>query len=109
MTKLRGAGSFEQATLDILRTLGVRDAAQIANLSPKTMRDYSDPDRAGRPRLAEAVKLDIACFKQAGRAPFFEAYQLNLAAAIQALEQPSDNSEAGKSDNLQPQKPRTDH
>jgi hypothetical protein len=109
MTKLRGLGTFEQATLDVIRTLGVEDAAQIVKLSPKTIRDYSDPGRAGRPRLAEAIKLDAACFKQTGRAPFFEAYQLNLAAALQALERPSDDGEAGENENLPPSKSRADH
>ncbi|WP_374650918.1 hypothetical protein [Dongia sp.] len=81
MTKIRAAGSFEDATLDVLRILGVTNAAKAANLSPKTIRDYSDPDRAGRPTLAKSVLLDAACYAKIGRAPFLEAYIKQLADA----------------------------
>lgn len=81
MTKIRAAGSFEDATLDVLRILGVTNAAKAANLSPKTIRDYSDPDRAGRPTLAKSVLLDAACYAKVGRAPFLEAYTKQLSAA----------------------------
>lgn len=81
MTKIRIAGTFEDATLDVLRILGVTNAAKAANLSPKTIRDYSDPDRAGRPTLAKSVLLDAACYAKVGRAPFLEAYAKQLADA----------------------------
>lgn len=81
MTKIRAAGTFEDATLDVLRILGVTNAAKAANLSPKTIRDYSDPDRAGRPTLAKSVLLDAACYAKVGRAPFLEAYTRQLAEA----------------------------
>lgn len=81
MTKIRAAGTFEDATLDVLRILGVTNAAKAANLSPKTIRDYSDPDRAGRPTLAKSVLLDAACYAKVGRAPFLEAYTRQLADA----------------------------
>lgn len=81
MTKMRVAGTFEDATLDVLRILGVTNAAKAANLSPKTIRDYSDPDRAGRPTLAKSVLLDAACYAKVGRAPFLEAYTKQLAEA----------------------------
>lgn len=81
MTKIRAAGTFEDATLDILRILGVSNAAKAAGLSPKTIRDYSDPDRAGRPTLAKSVLLDAACFAKVGRAPYLEAYTRQLAEA----------------------------
>ncbi|WP_374650855.1 hypothetical protein [Dongia sp.] len=79
MTKRRDAGSFEEAMMKIVRLLGAGQAAEIVNLSPKTIRDYSDPARAGRPRLAEAVKLDMACLERTGEAPLFDAYLRNLA------------------------------
>lgn len=81
MTKIRAAGTFEDATLDVLRILGVTNAAKAANLSPKTIRDYSDPDRAGRPTLAKSVLLDAACYAKVGRAPFLEAYTRQLSEA----------------------------
>lgn len=79
MTKIRPPGSFEDATLDVLRILGVTNAAKTANLSPKTIRDYSDPDRDGRPTLAKSVLLDAACMAKVGRAPYLEAYMRRLA------------------------------
>lgn len=82
MTKRREAGSFEEAMMRIVKLLGASKAAEIANLSPKTIRDYSDPARAGRPRLAEAVKLDMACLEKTGEAPLFDAYLKNLAAIV---------------------------
>jgi hypothetical protein len=82
MTKRRDAGSFEEAMMKIVKLLGARQAAEIVNLSSKTLRDYSDPARAGRPRLAEALKLDIACFQETGQAPLLDAYLLNLADAV---------------------------
>lgn len=85
MTKIRAAGTFEDATLDVLRILGVTNAAKAANLSPKTIRDYSDPDRAGRPTLAKSVLLDAACYAKVGRAPFLEAYTRQLAEATNEM------------------------
>lgn len=91
MTKVRAAGTFEDATLDVLRILGVTNAAKAANLSPKTIRDYSDPDRAGRPTLAKSVLLDAACYAKVGRAPFLEAYTRQLAeATAQTKREPGD-------------------
>lgn len=81
MTKLRNAGSFEDAAFEVVRLLSAAKAGEIAGLSPKTIRDYTDPDRAGRPSLETAVKLDAACFSEAGRAPFLEAYTRQLTAA----------------------------
>ena len=81
MTKLRNAGSFEDAAFEVVRILSAAKAGQVTGLSPKTIRDYTDPDRAGRPSLETAVKLDAACFVEVGRAPFLEAYMRQLAAA----------------------------
>jgi hypothetical protein len=86
MTKIRAAGTFEDATLDVLRILGVTNAAKAANLSPKTIRDYSDPDRAGRPTLAKSVLLDAACYAKVGRAPFLEAYTRQLSEATSEMQ-----------------------
>jgi hypothetical protein len=80
MTKLRNAGSFEDAAFEVVRILTAAKAGQATGLSPKTIRDYTDPDRAGRPSLETAVKLDTACFAATGRAPFLEAYTRQLAA-----------------------------
>jgi hypothetical protein len=82
MTKRREFGSFEEAMMKIVKLLGARQAAEVVNLSSKTLRDYSDPARAGRPRLAEALKLDIACFQETGQAPLLDAYLLKLANAV---------------------------
>lgn len=85
MTKRRNAGSFEEAMMRIVKLLGAAQAAEIVNLSPKTIRDYSDPARAGRPRLAEAIKLDMACMEKAGEAPLLDAYLRNLAGVAPEL------------------------
>ncbi|WP_374307538.1 hypothetical protein [Dongia sp.] len=82
MTKRRDAGSFEEAMMRIVKLLGATEAAEIVNLSPKTVRDYSDPARAGRPRLAEAIKLDMACLEKSGEAPLFVAYLQHLADVV---------------------------
>jgi len=87
MTKLRNAGSFEDAAFEVVRILTAAKAGQATGLSPKTIRDYTDPDRAGRPSLETAVKLDTACFAATGRAPFLEAYTRQLAA--NSAERPS--------------------
>ncbi len=82
MTKIRAAGTFEDATLDVLRILGVTNAAKAANLSPKTIRDYSDPDGAGRPTLAKSVLLDAACHaKNSAARRSWKAYTRQLAEA----------------------------
>ena len=85
MTKRRDVGSFEEAMMKIVTMLGARQAAEIVNLSSKTLRDYSDPARAGRPRLAEALKLDIACFGETGQVPLLDAYLFNLANVVSEL------------------------
>ena len=79
MTKLRVAGSFEDAALDAVRILGAKEAAAASNLSPKTVRDYTDPDRPGQPSLTKALMIDAACHAKTGRAPFLEAYTRLLA------------------------------
>jgi hypothetical protein len=79
MTKLRVAGSFEDAALDAVRILGAKEAAAASNLSPKTVRDYTDPDRPGQPSLNKALLIDAACHAKVGRAPFLEAYTRLLA------------------------------
>src|SRR5688572_11197979 len=79
MTKLRNAGSFEDAAFEVVRILTAGKAGQATGLSPKTIRDYTDPDRASRPSLETAVKLDVACLSATGRAPFLEAYTRQLA------------------------------
>lgn len=90
MTKRRDSGSFEEAMMKIVKLLGARQAADVVSLSSKTLRDYSDPARAGRPRLAEALKLDIACFRETGQAPLLDAYLLNLADAVGDKPAPTD-------------------
>lgn len=78
MTKLRIAGSFEDAAFEVVRILSAPEAAALSGLSPKTIRDYTDADRPGRPNLPIAVRLDAACFAKIGRAPFLEAYTRQL-------------------------------
>lgn len=87
MTKLRNAGSFEDAAFEVVRILTAAKAGQATGLSPKTIRDYTDPDRAGRPSLETAVKLDAACYVATGRAPFLEAYTRQLAASTTGMPQ----------------------
>lgn len=88
MTKTRVPDSFEEAALEIVRTLSAAEAARIAGLSPQTMRDYTDPDRPGRPTLQTALELDVACFERMGRAPFFESYSRQLAARTRDNQRP---------------------
>jgi hypothetical protein len=88
MTKLRIAGSFEDAALDAVRILGAKQAAAAANLSPKTVRDYTDPDRPGQPSLVKALAMDVACHAKVGRAPFLEAYSRMLATRTDRNERP---------------------
>jgi hypothetical protein len=88
MTKLRIAGSFEDAALEAVRILGAKQAAAAASLSPKTVRDYTDPDRPGRPSLAKALAIDVACHAKVGRTPFLEAYSRMLATRTEQNERP---------------------
>ena len=88
MTKTRVPDSFEEAALEIVRTLSAAEAARIAGLSPQTMRDYTDPDRPGRPTLQTALELDVSCFERMGRAPFFESYSRQLAARTRDNQRP---------------------
>jgi hypothetical protein len=98
MTKRRDAGSFEEAMMRIVKLLGATQAAEIVKLSPKTVRDYSDPARAGRPRLAEAIKLDIACLEKSGEAPLFDAYLQHLADVVHG----SSSDQGGEGDGGSP-------
>jgi hypothetical protein len=78
MTKTRQPYSLEAVMLEAIRILGSRDAAKAANVSAKTLRDYSDPDRAGNIKVHQAIALDKACMAKAGRAPFREAYEVQM-------------------------------
>ena len=103
MTKRREDSSFEGAILEIVRTLGAGAAAEVVHLSPKTLRDYSDPARAGRPRLAEAVRLDAACMEKIGKAPLLDVYLQRLVDVI-----PQSPEEVAKSDEAQTSESKRD-
>lgn len=98
MTKRRDVGSFEEAMMRIVKLLGAGEAAEVVNLSSKTLRDYSDPARAGRPRLAEAVKLDIACLQETGESPLLDAYLTNFVSIVSEAPGAAQQSSSAGSD-----------
>jgi hypothetical protein len=78
MTKTRTPGSLEAIMLDVIRILGAQEAAKAAGVHPKTLRDYSDPDRAGSITFDRAIALDKACMAKLGCAPFANAFKAAL-------------------------------
>lgn len=87
MTKTRMPDTFEDAALDAVRALGDAQAAMLCNVSRQVMRDYSDPDRDGRPAVHNALLLDCACMAAIGRAPFLEAYGRQFQARTMGMPQ----------------------
>jgi hypothetical protein len=74
MTNPRDEHSFEAAVLEVIRTLRIKGATEAAQISPKTLRDYSDPTRAGNISLVKAARLDRACCLASSTAPLLRAY-----------------------------------
>jgi hypothetical protein len=74
MTNPRDELSFEAAVLEAIRTLGTTRAAKAAEITPKTLRDYSNPSRPGNIKAANAARLDLACLATNGTAPLLAAY-----------------------------------
>jgi hypothetical protein len=79
VTKLRPPSSFEQAITRIAGLIGWDEVARITGRSDRTVRDWSDPDNATLPTIAQAFALDAA-YRTAGggEAPIHSVYQLRL-------------------------------
>lgn len=81
MTKPRPRDSMEEAVMTVIRIMGVDQASAVANVTTKTFRDYSDPDRPGVITFQQAIALDSACRLLPGnRMPFLELYLKKLSA-----------------------------
>jgi hypothetical protein len=74
MTKPREAASFEEAALIVARDFGAEAAGKIVDRGAVTLRNWSDPDKDGRPTLHQALRLDVEHLKAFGTAPFYDAY-----------------------------------
>jgi hypothetical protein len=74
MTKPREASTFEDAALVVARDFGPAEAGKIVDRGAVSIRNWSDPDRDGRPSLHQALRLDVEHLKRFGTAPFYDAY-----------------------------------
>lgn len=85
MTKLRDPLSTEYA-LD--RAFGVLDRAVVGlelGRSPRTLRDYGDPDHPSGISMDDALAIDLAYRRAGGTGfPLFESYYLRLEAEAAA-------------------------
>lgn len=79
MTKLRPPASFELALTRIAGYLGWEECARIVDRSERCVRNWSDPDIAEFPTIAQAFALDAAyCAAGGGPASFHRTYALRL-------------------------------
>jgi hypothetical protein len=79
VTKLRPPASFEQAITRIAGLIGWDEVSRLTGRSDRTVRDWSDPDNATLPTIAQAFALDAA-YRAAGGCdtPIHSVYQLRL-------------------------------
>jgi hypothetical protein len=78
MTKPRDPSSFEDAAMVVARDFGPAEAAKIVQRGEKTIRNWTDPDKDGRPTVHQALDLDVVHLRQFGNAPFLTAYVAQL-------------------------------
>ena len=85
MTKLREPDSLEDAAMIAAAIMGPDECGRIAGgVTGSAVRNWTDPDRDGRPTLHQALKIDVACYSHPagkGRHPFLTAYAKLLKAA----------------------------
>jgi len=79
MTKAREPHSVEAAVMEIVSDLGVETCARLTDVGPSAVRQWTDPDREGRPTVHKALLLDAEHMKQKGSAPILAAYMAQLA------------------------------
>lgn len=75
MTKDRKPGTTAYLVLEAIRQLGGDEAAKVCRIGVKTLRDYSDPDRAGYLTFDQAMALDQALIAK-GHAALFGPFML---------------------------------
>ncbi|WP_394652355.1 hypothetical protein [uncultured Sphingomonas sp.] len=80
MTKVRAAGTIEDALFRVLGHIGVdRAAEEVLGISGDYLRRLSDPDSRYRLTVEDAIKLDLAYLAAGGgAAPIYQTYTLLL-------------------------------
>lgn len=83
MTKTRAPLSFSLAITTVVGLIGWEEAAHITKRAVRTVRHWSESDRAGTPTLDQAIALDRAFLEAGGGfAPILESYARQMDVAL---------------------------
>lgn len=79
MTKRRLPLTFENALTKVAGLIGWDETAKICGQSPRTVRNWSEPDTTASITLEACLKLDVAWHAAGGEgAPFHDCYETRL-------------------------------
>ena len=72
MAKVRKVNSVEKSIQDLFKILKDDDIKTAINKSSSYLRKCGDQDSAHKLQFEDAIKLDLACMKKNGLAPFYD-------------------------------------
>ena len=78
MAKVRKTNSVEKSIQDLFKILKEDDIKSAINKSSSYLRKCGDEDSAHKLQFDDAIKLDLACMKKNGLAPFYDLYKYQI-------------------------------
>jgi len=78
MAKVRKVNSVEKSIQDLFKILKDDDIKTAINKSSSYLRKCGDQDSAHKLQFEDAIKLDLACMKKNGLAPFYDLYKYQI-------------------------------
>ena len=78
MAKVRKVNSVEKSIQDLFKILKEDDIKSAINKSSSYLRKCGDEDSAHKLQFDDAIKLDLACMKKNGLAPFYDLYKYQI-------------------------------
>lgn len=78
MAKVRKINSVEKSIQDLFKILKEDDIKTAINKSSSYLRKCGDEESAHKLQFDDAVKLDLACMKKNGSAPFYALYKYQI-------------------------------
>lgn len=79
MTKRREPLTYHRALTSAAATIGWEAVAALCGVSPRTVRNWSDPDTDAEIRLIDAERIDRACLDSGATvAPFHHCFTVRL-------------------------------
>lgn len=78
MAKVRKVNSVEKSIQDLFKILKEDNIKAAINKSSSYLRKCGDEDTSHKLQFSDAIKLDLACMKKNGSAPFYDLYKYQI-------------------------------